>query len=93
MEWVAALPWNQWQASCGISGSFAVEYAHDIISLEELQRRCQTIASELQQIDRERQRLVRSQQQKLHWQQIIDHAEGFRKLLGDNLEGLSFEER
>ena len=68
-------------------------YQHDIISLEELQRRRQTIASELQQIDQERQRLVRSQQQKLHWQQIIDHAECFRKLLSDNLEVLSFEER
>jgi site-specific DNA recombinase len=68
-------------------------YQHDIISLEELQRRRQTMAKELQQIDQERQRLVRSQQQKLHWQQIIDHAECFKKLLGDNLEVLSFEER
>jgi hypothetical protein len=23
---VAALPWNRWQLSCGISGSFAVEW-------------------------------------------------------------------
>jgi site-specific DNA recombinase len=68
-------------------------YQHDIISLEELQRRRQTIATELHQIDQERQRLVRSQQQKLHWQQIIDHADCFRKLLGDNLELLSFEKR
>ena len=28
MESVAALPWNQRQLSPGISGSFAVEYAH-----------------------------------------------------------------
>jgi hypothetical protein len=36
MEWVAALPWNQWQASCGISGSFAVEYAvHYILGVKE----------------------------------------------------------
>jgi len=68
-------------------------YQHDIISLEELQRRRQMIATELHQIDQERQRLVRSQQQKLHWQQIIDHADCFRKLLGDNLELLSFEKR
>ena len=27
MERVAALPWNQWQASRGIGGSFGVEYA------------------------------------------------------------------
>jgi len=26
---VAALPWNQWQDSPGIGGSFAVEYAHE----------------------------------------------------------------
>jgi site-specific DNA recombinase len=68
-------------------------YQHDIISLEELQGRRQTVVGELQQIDQERQRLVQSQQQRLHWQQIIDHAECFRKLLGDNLEVLSFEER
>ena len=27
MESVAALPWNRWQLSCGISGNFRVEYA------------------------------------------------------------------
>jgi hypothetical protein len=27
VERVAALPWNQWQDSPGIGGSFAVEYA------------------------------------------------------------------
>ena len=68
-------------------------YQHDIISLEELQQRRQSITNELDQIEQERQRLVRSQQQKLHWQQIIDHAECFGKLLGDNLDLLSFEER
>jgi hypothetical protein len=67
-------------------------YQHDIISLEELQRRRQAITNELHPIDQECQGLVRSQQQKLHWQQIIDHADCFRKLLGDNLEVLSFEE-
>jgi site-specific DNA recombinase len=75
------------------SHRFVDAYQHDLSSLEELQRRRQTIASELQQMDQERQRLVRSQQQLLHWQQIIDHAECFRKLLGDHLEVLSFEER
>jgi site-specific DNA recombinase len=68
-------------------------YQHDIISLEELRRRRQTIATELQQIEHERQRLIRSQQQQMHWQQIIDHAERFGKLLGANLESLPFEDR
>ena len=27
MESVAAFPWNGWQASSGISGSFGLEYA------------------------------------------------------------------
>jgi hypothetical protein len=27
MESVAALPWNQWQASPGIGGMFGMEYA------------------------------------------------------------------
>ena len=68
-------------------------YQHDIISLEELQRRRLTIVSELRQMDQERYRLVRAEQQKLHWQQIVDHAGCVRKLLGDHLDGLSFEER
>jgi site-specific DNA recombinase len=68
-------------------------YQHDIISLEELRRRRQTIATELQQIEYERQRLIRSQQQQMHWQQISDHAERFGKLLGANLESLPFEDR
>jgi hypothetical protein len=31
--------------------------------------------------------------QNFHWQQVIDHAETCRRLLGDKLEQLSFEER
>jgi site-specific DNA recombinase len=68
-------------------------YQHDIISLEELRSRRQTITSELRHIEHERQRLARSQQQQMHWQQIIKHAERFRQLLGANLEALSFEDR
>jgi len=68
-------------------------YQNDILSLEELRSRRQTITSELRQIDHERQRLAHSQQQKIHWQQIIKHAEHFGQLLGANLEALSFEER
>ena len=68
-------------------------YQHDIISLEELRSRRQTITSELRQLEHERQRLVRSQQQQLHWRQIIDHTERFGPLLGDHLEALSFEDR
>ena len=68
-------------------------YQNDILSLEELRSRRQTITSELRQLDHERQRLARSQQQKMHWQQIIKHAEHFGQLWGANLEALSFEER
>jgi hypothetical protein len=47
----------------------------------------------LRQIDDACQRLARSQQQQMHWQQIIKHTERFGQLLSTNLEGLSFEER
>ena len=68
-------------------------YQHAIISLEELRSRRQAITSELRQLEQERQRLARSQQQQMHWHQIIKHAEHFRQLLGTNLEALSFEDR
>jgi hypothetical protein len=66
---------------------------NDIISLEELRSRRQTSTSELRQLEHERQRLVRSQQQQMHWQQIIMHAERFGQLLGATLEALSCEDR
>lgn len=68
-------------------------YQNDILTLEELRSRRQTITSELRQIEHARQRLAHSQQQQMHWQQIIKHAERFGQLLGTNLEALSFEER
>lgn len=68
-------------------------YQTEIIGLSELQSRRQKINAELQQIEQERQQLAQSQQQTVHWQQVIDHAETFRQLLGNNLEQLSFEER
>jgi site-specific DNA recombinase len=68
-------------------------YQAEIISLSELQSRRQKLSSEGQQIEQESQRLTRAQQQTIHWQRVIEHAETFRRLLGDNLEQLSFEER
>ena len=47
----------------------------------------------MQQVEQEREPLARTQQQTRHWQQVIEHAETFRHLLGDNLDQLSFEER
>jgi hypothetical protein len=29
----------------------------------------------------------------MHWQQVLDHAETLRQLLGENLDQLAFEER
>jgi len=68
-------------------------YQADVISLEELQSRRRKITTEWQQIEQERQQLSRTQQQTMHWQQVIDHAETFRQLLGGHLEDLTFEER
>ena len=45
------------------------------------------------QIEQERQQIAWTQQQTIHWGQVINHAEMFRQLLGTNLELLSFEER
>jgi len=68
-------------------------YQADVISLEELQSRRRKITTEWHQIEQERQQLSRTQQQTMHWQQVIDHAETFRQLLGGQLEALTFEER
>jgi site-specific DNA recombinase len=68
-------------------------YQAELISLNELQVRRQKLRAELQQVEQERNQLARSQQQTIHWQQVIENADRFRRLLGDNLEQLSFEER
>src|SRR5262245_28109844 len=68
-------------------------YQAEVIGLSELQSRRQKLLTELQRIDQEIRRLTNARQQTIHWQQIIDNAETFRKLLGDNLERLSFEDR
>src|SRR3989449_7650393 len=51
------------------------------------------MTAELQQIAQELQQLTQTQQQTMHWQQVMDHAETFRQLLGENLDQLAFEER
>src|SRR5262245_24529850 len=58
-----------------------------------MQARRQKLSAESQQIEQELRRLAIARQQTIHWRQVIDNAETFRKLLGDNLELLSFEER
>ncbi len=68
-------------------------YQAEIISLSELQPRRQKLSAELQQIEQEAEQLAETQHQTMHWQQIIENAETFRQLLGENLERLSFEER
>jgi len=68
-------------------------YQAEAINLAEMQARRQKLSTESQQIEQEIRRLANARQQTVHWQQVIDNAETFRKLLGDNLERLSFEER
>jgi site-specific DNA recombinase len=68
-------------------------YQAELISLNELRVRRQKLTTELQQVQQEREQLAQSQQQTIHWQQVIENADRFRQLLGDNLEQLSFEER
>ena len=68
-------------------------YQTEIINLDEFKTRRRKLADELEQIKGERQRLARTEQETHHWQQIIEHAENFSRLLGQNLNCLSFEER
>ena len=68
-------------------------YQAEVISLEELQSRRRTLSAEMAQIEQERQQIAWTQQQTIHWGQVIEHAEIFRQRLGKNLGLLSFEER
>ena len=68
-------------------------YQTEAINLAELQARRQKLSAERQQIEQEIRQLAGTRQQTVHWQEVIDNAETFRTLLGDNLERLSFEER
>jgi len=66
-------------------------YQAEIITLHELQARRQKLAAAVQRIEQESQQLAHTQQQSVHWQQVIDNAATFRQLLGENLKQLSFE--
>lgn len=68
-------------------------YQAEIITLSELQLRRQKLTTELQHLDQELHQLTHSHRQTLHWQQVIEHVEHFRHLLGDYLERLSFADR
>jgi hypothetical protein len=67
-------------------------YQTEIINLEEFKTRRQKLAGELEQIKGQRERLTRTEQETHHWRDIIEHAENFSRLLGQNLDLLSFEE-
>jgi site-specific DNA recombinase len=68
-------------------------YQAEIINLQELQTRRQKLAAALHQITQESRQLAYTQQQSIHWQQVMDNTATFRQLLGENLTQLSFEER
>jgi site-specific DNA recombinase len=68
-------------------------YQAEIISLSELQTRRRKLTAEVQQMARACEQLARTQQQTTHWQQVVEHAATFRRLLGTNLDRLSCEER
>lgn len=68
-------------------------YQAEVISLSELQARRQKLTAELQQLEQENQHLVQAQQRAFHWQQVTENADTFRRLLGDHLEQLAFEQR
>ena len=68
-------------------------YQTEIITISELQLRRQKLTTELQHLDRELQQLTLTQQQTLHWQDVITHVAHFHHLLGENLDCLSFADR
>jgi len=61
--------------------------------LSELQLRRQKLTTALHHLDRELQQLTHTQQQTLHWHEVITHVAQFRHLLGENLDRLSFADR
>jgi hypothetical protein len=68
-------------------------YQAEVINLNAWHSRRLKLTGELPQIEQERAQFVRTPQQTRHGQQVIDHAETFRQLLGNNLDRLSCEER
>jgi site-specific DNA recombinase len=68
-------------------------YQAEIITLRELQLRRNKLQEELYRLDQDIEQFARSRSEALHWQQIIEHADCFRHLLGENLERLSFADR
>jgi site-specific DNA recombinase len=68
-------------------------YQAEIITLRELQLRRGKLQEEIHRLDQDIGQFARSCSEALHWQQIIEHADCFRHLLGENLERLSFADR
>lgn len=68
-------------------------YQNAALSLEELQTRQRKLTQERQKAETAAQQTADSRAQATHWQSVIEHATEFRRLLGANLDKLSFEER
>jgi site-specific DNA recombinase len=68
-------------------------YQAEIITLSELQLRRGKLQEEIHRLGQDIEQFARSRSEALHWQQIIEHADCFRHLLGENLERLSFTDR
>jgi site-specific DNA recombinase len=68
-------------------------YQAEIITLNELQLRRGKLQEEIHRLDQDIEQFARSRSSALHWQQIIEHADRFRHLLGESLERLSFADR
>jgi len=68
-------------------------YQAEIITLRELQLRRGKLQEELYRLEQDLEQFARSRFEALHWQQILEHADCFRHLLGENLERLSFADR
>jgi hypothetical protein len=69
------------------------DYQAEPITHPELQPQRQKLSAKSRHTEQEFLRLSSAQQQSIHRLQVIDNAETFDKLLGDNLGRLSSEER
>ena len=68
-------------------------YQHELIELEELERRRAQLVTQQAAVDKQCQQLQFQQRQCLRWEQVVEGIEAFNQLLSDRLDTLSFEER
>jgi hypothetical protein len=69
------------------------DYQVETITPPELQPQRQKLSAKSRETEQEFLRLSSARQQTIHWLQVIDNAEIFDRLLGNNLGRLSSEER